>query len=299
MPMPRSTSLRDAIADRLAAQWIALGSQLAGPAETGVVDLEALIAATATLDRASEARVRDAGVDWCVAFGQAVSVSRLKTVAREMGVAGDPLSRFSADVAASGGPRWPFADGGRGRRSARGKVLVRDLSGPPRLVWRLRSAFGVNARADILAALIADPFGSPTIAELGRATRFTKRNVAVAVESMDLAGIVAVGRTQNRGCVTLPDASPFRAWLLSPRPGGPIDWVARWHVALATEALLDATEAAGEQVRLVEGRVSVERLAEDVARARLPRPDLARTGTAFLGAYASWVEELEHALMAS
>ncbi len=296
--MPRSTSLRDAIADRLAAHWIALGCQLAGPAETDVVDIEALIAATATLERASDARVRDAGVDWCVAFGRAVSAGRLKTVAREMDVAGDPLSRFAADVAASGGPRWPF-DGAQGQRIPRGRVLVRELSGSARLVWRLRSAFGVNARADILAALIADPFGSPTIADLARATRFTKRNVAVAVESMDLAGIVEVGRTQNRGRVTLPDASPFRAWLLTPRPGGPIDWVARWHVALRTAALLDATETAHEQVRLVEARVSVERSAEDIARARLPRPDLTRTGPAFLGAYVEWVEQVAGALAES
>lgn len=297
--MARSTRLRDAIADRLAAQWIALGCQLAGPAETDVVDIEALIAATATVDRAVHARVRDAGVDWCVAFGRAVSASRLKTVAREMEVDGDPLSWFAADVAASGGPRWPFAGGTEGQRIARGKVLVRELSGPARLVWRLRSAFGVNARADILAALIADPFGSPTIADLARATRFTKRNVAVAVESMELAGIVDVGRSQNRDHVSLPESSPFRSWLAAPRPGAPRDWVARWHVALATAALLDTTEAASEQVRLVEARVSVERHAAEIARARLPRPDLARTGLAFLDAYEEWVEEIADALAVS
>lgn len=290
--MARSTRLRDAIADRLAAQWIALGCQLAGPAEVGAVDLEATIAATATLERPEDARVRDAGVDWCVAFGQAVNTSRLKSVAREMEVDGGPLSRFAADVAASGGPRWPVAAGWHGQRIARGKVLVRDLSGPPRLAWRLRSAFGVNARADILAALIADPFGSPTVAELARTTRFTKRNVAVAIESMELAGIVEVGRTQNRDRVSLPESSPFRSWLVAPRSRVPIDWVARWHVALATATLLDATEAASEQVRLVEARVSVEGLAGEIAHARLPRPDLDRTGLAFLGAYEEWVEEI-------
>ncbi len=298
-PVARSTRLRDAIADRLAAQWIALGCQLAGPAETDVVDIEALIGATTTLDRAEDARVREAGVDWCVAFGHAVSVSRLKTVAREMEVAGNPLARFSADVAVSGGPLWPFAAGRQGQRIARVKVLVRDLAGPPRLVWRLRSAFGVNARADIVAVLLADPNGALTIADLARATRFTKRNVAVAVDSLRLAGIVEVGRTQNRDRVSLPEASPFRSWLALPRARAPLDWVARWHVALATAALLDTTEAASEQVRLVEARASVERLAAEIARARLPRPDLARVGPAFLGAYDEWVEEIAGTLVVS
>jgi hypothetical protein len=290
--MPRSSSLGEAIVDRLAAQWIALGCQLAGPPETDVVDLEAAIAATAVLDRAEDARVREAGVDWGVAFGQAVNTSRLKTVAREMDVHDDDLSRFAADVAASGGPRWPVAAGRDGERVGRGNVQVRDLFGPPRLVWRLRSAFGVNARADILAALIADPEGAPTIADLTHSTRFTKRNVAVAVASMDLAGVVEVGRTQNRDRVTLPARSPFRSWLSAPRPGGPVDWVARWNVALRTVAVLDATETAAEAVQLVDARVSVEQLLPDIARARLPRPDLARTGDDFLSEHSRWVAEV-------
>jgi len=297
--MPRSGSLREAVVDRLAAQWIALGCQLSGLPETDVVDLEAAIVVTAGLDRAEDARVREAGIDWCVAFGQAINTSRLKTVAREMEVRDDHLSLFAADVAASGGPLWPFGAGRDGEHVARGKVRVRDLSGPPRLVWRLRSAFGVNARADILAALIADPGGAPTIADLTRTTRFTKRNVAVAVASMDLAGVVEVGRTQNRDRVSLPDRSPFRSWLSARRPGGPADWVARWNVALRTLCVLDATEAAVEPVQLVEARVSVEQLAADIARARLPGPDLSRTGAEFLAEHARWVAEVAGVLRAA
>ena len=297
--MSRSSSLREAVVDRLAAQWIALGCQLSGPPETDVVDLEAAIAATAGLDRAEDARVREAGIDWCVASGQSINTSRLKTVAREMEVRDDDLSRFAADVAASGGPRWPFAAGRYGERIGRGKVRVRDLSGPPRLVWRLRSAFGVNARADILAALVTNTGGAPTIADLTRSTRFTKRNVAVAVASMDLAGVVEVGRTQNRDRVTLPDGSPFRSWLSVPRPGGPVDWVARWNVVLRTVGLLDATETAAESVQLVEARVSVEQLLTDIARARLPRPDISRTGVDFLAEHARWVAEVAGVLRAA
>ena len=55
---------------------------------------------------------------------------------------------------------------------------------PARLVWRLRSAFGVNARADILALLLSCPAGTEMrVADIARRTGFSKRNAALAIES--------------------------------------------------------------------------------------------------------------------
>ena len=71
------------------------------------------------------------------------------------------LASFSAVVGASGGPTWSAVRGATPMSaSLRGKVAVRDLSSPARLVWRLRSAFGVNARADILGLLLSSPAGT-------------------------------------------------------------------------------------------------------------------------------------------
>ena len=44
--MSRSDSLREAIIDRVAAQWIALGGQLVGDPDETVIDIEALVAVT-------------------------------------------------------------------------------------------------------------------------------------------------------------------------------------------------------------------------------------------------------------
>ena len=304
--MSRVSSLRAAITDRLAAQWASLGYPLAGPVETSVLDIEAAIAVTATLDTAAGARVRDAAIGWCAAYGAAVNASRLHRVVHELGVTPDQVDALAAEVAAIGGPRWSGVDGRRVVRGERGDVSaarsgmkqmrVRDLAGAPRLVWRLRSAFGVNARADVLAALIVDPHRTSTIGELAQRTRFGKRNVAVAVESMALAGVVEVRRVANRDHVRLPAASPFASWLDLDQSRGIADWTDAWRVALTVARSLDASEAEPTSVQIVEGRATAAALDMAAAEANLPRPDLARVGPAWAVEYERWVEALTEAL---
>jgi hypothetical protein len=101
-------SLRDALADRIAAGWIALGGQLEGAPEMSVVDLEALVAVTSRMSSVIDARTRDVALDWCVRYGEFVSSVRLARVAGELD-SSDQVVEFAAWVAASGGPRWSIA----------------------------------------------------------------------------------------------------------------------------------------------------------------------------------------------
>jgi hypothetical protein len=290
MQMSPSASLRGAIIDRVAAQWIALGCQLVGEPDETVIDLEALVAVTSELAD-DESRVADVAIDWCVAYGQAISVSRLKNVAAEILVDERRLGRFAGTVAAAGGPRWPFAAQGREYRS-RGKVLVRDLGNSSRLVWRIRAAFGVNARSDVLAALLVLPDAPISVSDLSRRTRFTKRNVALAVASMGLAGVVDVERYGNGDRVHLPTSSPLRGWLI-PSPTIDIDWTSRWVVVLSTLRTAEASQDASETARLVEGRATIATLSHDLRYAALPRPDLAIVGPAFAVEYDAWISSVE------
>lgn len=291
--MRLSDSLRTAIVDRVAAQWIALGCQLVGEADRTVVDPEALVAITSEVGE-TEPRVYEAALDWCIMHGRAVNTSRLKAVAAELDVAAERLGAFGGTIAAARGPRWPFATAGRPYRSRR-KVLVDDLAAPSRLAWRIRAAFGVNARADIIAALLTMPAGSTSVAELARRTRFTKRNVALALASMRLAGVIEVARLGNEDRVRLASESPLRAWLL-PRPTVAIDWTSRWKIALHSLRVVEATEQASPAVRAVEGRASVAALLPAIADAALPRPDISAVGPAFAGAYDAWVSAIGEVL---
>ncbi len=232
--MRASTSLRRASIERIAAGWIALGGQLEGDPEATVVDPEALIAATAEL-ASDEDRIIGVALDWCVAYGEAVNSSRLRRIARTMDATA-ALASFAVAVSAVGGPTWSQGAGATPiAAELRGKVAVRDLSSPARLVWRLRSAFGVNARADILALLLSCPPGTEMrIADIARRAGFSKRNAALAIESMRLAGVVEADRKGNSDRVALPVDSPLRAFL--PCPVAAPDWTSRWSVAIAIRA---------------------------------------------------------------
>ena len=283
-------SLREAIIDRVASQWIALGCQLVGEPDETVIDLEALVAVTSELADV-ESRVTDVALDWCIAYGQAINVSRLKNVAAEIPVEETRLGTFAGTLAAAGGPRWPFATQGRPYRS-RGKVLVRDLGDSSRLVWRIRAAFGVNARSDVLAALLVLPDAPISIAELSRRTRFTKRNVALAVASMGLAGVVDIERYGNGDRVHLPSSSPLRGWLI-PSPTVDIDWTSRWVVVLRSLRTAEAGQHASDAARLVESRAAIATLTHDLRYAALPRPDLSSVGPAFAVEYDAWISSVE------
>jgi hypothetical protein len=291
MPMPSSDSLREATIDRIAAQWIALGCQLASEADSTVLDMEALVAVTAELAE-SDPRVYEAALDWCLAYGQAINTSRLRTIAAEMTIEPRRLAEFSGTLARAGGPTWPSAAGGRPYLS-RGKVLVADLTSPSRLLWRIRAAFGVNARADILAALLTMTAPAISVAELAHRTRFTKRNIAQASNSMRLAGVIEIDRVFNEDRVKMAADSPLRSWLYARSSAPSVDWPGRWRVVIQSLRVLDATQDASLTVRAVEGRASLEGLLPVLSDAALPLPNLSPVGPEFAVAYDAWIAAVE------
>ncbi len=106
----------------------------------------------------ADARLRDVSTDWCVAYGRYVNGSRLKQVTAELRTPAEAIGEYVATVAASGGPSWPMATQPRPEYTTRGKARLDSALPRPRLRIRLRAAFGVNARADVLAALFSNAF---------------------------------------------------------------------------------------------------------------------------------------------
>jgi len=284
--------LADALLDRLAAGWIALGASLGGDADQTLVDLEGLIAMTA-LRGSDEPRVYEAALDWCIEHGTLVNWARLRTVACEIG--GDPAAiwAFAARVAGGGGPRWPVVAGPAIPYRSRGKTRTRDLRELGALVVRLRALFGVAVRSDILAVLATEPALAPSLAELAARTRSTKRNVGIAVDTLALGGAVEIDRVGNAQRVRLAADPGLHAWLGAvPEPA---DWVSRFTVV---EAVLDfeAAVAGPPLARAVEARVLAEGLLPRARRSGLPVPDTSVLGEAFGAAYARWTDDLAAAI---
>jgi len=287
--MPRSTSaLQSALLNRAWIQWIALGVDAVGERDDAVVDPEALIALTAELGDA-DARLRDVSTDWCVAYGRYVNGSRLKQVTRELGTPPEAIGEYVATVAAAGGPAWPLATQPRPDYATRGKARLDSALALPRLRIRLRAAFGVNARADVLAALLAERQVGLSVADLARQTRFTKPNVAFAVDALVLAGLLEARAVGNERRVALTQNGKILPGLRSPvaQP----DWVTRFGVAL--EVLrFGERDGMSASVLAIEARRLVEGLQARIQSDGLPQPNLDAIGDDFATAFDRWVVQL-------
>jgi hypothetical protein len=289
---PSASSLQSVLLNLAWIQWIAFGVDAVGERDDTVVDPEALIALTAELGDA-DARLRDASTDWCVAYGRYINGSRLKQVARELGTQPEAIGEYVATVAAAGGPAWPMATEPRPEYATRGKARLDSARSRSRLRIRLRAAFGVNARADVLAALLVAPQSGLSVADLARKTRFTKPGTAFAVDALVLAGLLEARTVGNERRLVLTKPGEILPGLRPPivQP----DWVARFGVALAV-LRFDRQEGMSPSVRSIEARRLVEGLLARITSEGLPEPDLDAFGDQFSNAFDRWVVQLVDSL---
>jgi DNA-binding transcriptional ArsR family regulator len=286
MPMQRlASSLQGALLNRAWIQWAALGVDATVERDDAVVDPEALIVLTAELGDA-DARLRDLSTDWCVAYGRYVNGSRLKQVARELGTPDDIIGEYVATVAAAGGPAWPMATRPRSDYVRRDKARLDSAETRPRLRIRLRAAFGVNARADILAALLAASPSGLNAADLARVTRFTKPSIASALDALLLAGLVTARAVGNERRFALPLKVPILPGLRPPvaQP----DWVARFAVALGV-LRFSVRDDMSTAVRAIEARRLINQHADRISTERMPTPYLDAVGDDFAPAFDRWI----------
>ena len=288
------SSLQAALLERAWIQWAALGVDATVEPDDAVVDPEALVALTAELGDA-DARLRDLSTDWCVAYGRYVNGSRLKQVCRELGTPGEAIGEYVATVAASGGPSWPMATQPRPDYVRRGKARMDTATSLARLRIRLRAAFGVNARADILAALLAASPHELTAADLARATRFTKPNIASALDALILAGLVMARPVANERRIGLPPRLHVLPRLRP--PVGQPDWVSRFGVALEVHRFAER-DGMSTTVRAIEARRLIEGLARPMSAEDMPMPNLDATGDEFAAAFDRWLVDFVYWLRA-
>ncbi len=212
---------------------------------------------------------------------------------RELRTPPEAIGEYVATVAAAGGPAWPMATRPRPEYLSRGKARLDSARPRSRLRIRLRAAFGVNARADVLAALLATPQNGLSVADLARKTRFTKPSTAFAVDALVLAGLLEARTVGNERRLVLAKPGHILPGLRPPivQP----DWVARFGVAL--EALrFDRQDGRSPAVRAIEARRIVEGLLDRIANEALPMPHLDAFGDELSGSFDRWIVELVDSL---
>lgn len=277
-------------------QWAALGAPVSGEPVNAVIDPEALLLLSCVL-RDGERRLDDVLAWWARAGAALLSVQRVRTVARAFPPSARAgLVAFAREAAEHGDTRWkPLAagsgDDGLVSRGKRGREP--ELSIYPSLMLRLRAAFSVGVKADVLTVLIALGGADATVRGLVRATGYTPAAVRRAVHEMHAARVVR--GTSTRPAAYHADGASWAAFLGLDAAGS-----GGWRYFAAVFAFLAAVVDWGEEgaddgyvaASTARDVFEAHRFAFEVNRIPFPEPDTA-PGARYLAAFAGLVPEID------
>ena len=200
--MPTNGSLKtygESLLDLAWSLWSELGvSSLARRHPHWVVDPEELLLFTAWLaDR--DARLREECIDWCIRFGDVLSVDRLKNLLDENDDASRvPFSQLSYLVRKHKGPKLPFPATTTRSFKPSGKSRRPDVTRASNLGLRMRKLFGVSAKAEIITRLLVEPARVYTVTELADVgLGFARITVSKALDDLVDARAVHVDRSRR------------------------------------------------------------------------------------------------------
>ncbi|MFQ6046616.1 MAG: hypothetical protein ACE5PT_09735 [Gemmatimonadales bacterium] len=214
-PARVAAEVRDALVTLLWRQWSAIGGAASAQPARSQVDPEALILGSLGLESA-EPRLWVVMRDWLREGTRLLSVQRLENTCRLFDESiKSHLGRVAwVAVHEAMDARWrrlakgvepPSSDGAR--RRSRGVAL----DAPAALILRLRSAFGVGVKADVLAFLLGRSAEPSRTALIVRATAYTQPSVFRALKELVAAGLVNASRSAPAEYWV--DVAPWRRFL--------------------------------------------------------------------------------------
>ena len=296
---------REQILDFLWRQWGAVG--VAGSTrghEALIIDPEALVLATTTFGR-YEPRLFDEVLDWLNTNSQAINLQRLQNLSHAIGqptvlygIAAHLARRTTnakwrtllravkpaattemlfPDVPVVGEADDLFAQHGW----RRGPVKLRQLSQSPNpnevanLLFKLRSLFGVQARAEVMAFLLTNEAGHP--AEMAERLAYFPRTIQTTLNDMERSGHVLSGRSgrEKRFWLRREEWRFLITWQ-APQREFPkwIDWASRFAALEAVWKFLSNADlqSAPSGVQAIELRATLEKLSPEFLREHVQSP---------------------------
>lgn len=269
------------------AQWTALGVNGLEPATGAAVDLEALMLFTATLADEDPRLVAEA-LDWCSQYHRSVSKPRLKQLLRSSPrTMAKAFGGFASALETHTGGSWPGARGvARLELPLSGKSRTPDLAQPTLVNLRLRSLFGVGARADVITALLGWPAPTFTASDLVF-VGYTKRNLSDTLESLRAGGLLSSKRAGNRVLFSWR-RFPELSVLIAPLPNTIPRWPTIVRVLSSFHELLASNEGKSERLALVAAAKMLREIAPDLDVLGLTPPQVTLNGTCW-NAVAEWL----------
>ncbi len=232
---------------------------------------EELILLTAVIGD-SDPRLREEALDWCRSYHSFISISRLKTLAKELGNETiHSLSLFAATLNSVSGANWPIlipTPPLKFRPS--GKSELPKFDSPALLVLRLRSLFGVGARADLMAFFLTreeNDYAISDTVEIG----YSKRNLADMLDGFAKAGIFDVHLQRNQQRYRFAHREEFSK-ILHPIPAIAPSWRHFLEVILKLRNCIRSYEKKSEDTKVIELRNTFTALEESLRRLSLNPP---------------------------
>ena len=185
--------------DALWAQWGAVGTVAARskrPAHA-IVDPEALVLGSLAL-KPYEGRLANQVSWWAHTDTQLLSVQRMKNLAAAYPAeVQKALAGFGRAALEAGDMRWrPMAGRGPVPKARRKDLTATSIrSGDPALLLRLRLAFGVGIKADVIGVLLGMGGSKVPITAIARFVGYYERAVRRAVEDLVAGGLVLAAPT--------------------------------------------------------------------------------------------------------
>lgn len=296
----RNFRTADAVGDVLWAQWGALGVPALVEPSSALIDLEALIVATARFtDVHPDDRIRDGAISWLVRRSAYVSAPRMRRLQGRLDAAGDSaVKTFLADFVSAASSTFSWA---KVLDPARAWIASTELAplplwGAATLRLRCRALFGSSAKAEAFARLVCST-GLVELAVLERDATYSRSQIDEGLSS--LLDLGAVNRTMRGNSKAygatdlgrqLVDES-LRDLVTGPRvvdrlpvstAATWIDWSSRFELLFAlveVQRLLDAKDVVGAFALLRDQAAAFDELRHPVPEPMQPSDALADVAT--------------------
>ncbi len=238
-----------------------------------LVSLEELIILTAVIAD-NDPRLRDEALDWCSRYHHFVSVSRLKTLVKKIG---EPIlesfSIFASTLNTVAQSNWPiFSEVVPLKFIPSKKSVLPPLNAPALLQLRLRSFFGVGARADLFTYFLTEiksDFTASDAVDIG----YGKRGLAELLDNLVLSGFLTSTIIRNQRKYELAKAEQLKRVV-----GEPPEFAPPWHrileILISLRNDLYRSEKNSDTTKVVIIRNNLERMKNLLGLVHLSPPPL-------------------------
>lgn len=271
--------------------WTELGvAGLKRNHQTFAVSPEELIILTSVISE-FDPRLRDEALDWCVQYHRFISPLRLQILAKKyQQYLKESFSTFTTTLNSVADIRTKWivltkATPLKFRPS--NKSHIRSFDTPAMIHFRLRSLFGVGARADVLAFLLNDKRQEFSVSDLTE-TGYSKRRVAEILEDLARAGILSESQVRNQLRYAFARKDLFNK-LLGDSPKRMIHWYRILDILLPIHACVHEVEETPLGVRAIDMRNLLNKMASQLMHFRLIPPPLQKNLEVYWSTVIQWI----------